>query len=166
MEKTTMNIEFDRRHAFLIDPDGQPRAISPHRLDRLWLGDPDAAMPELAGQRVRAAMLHVERFTSPPRVVVEHYPVLIFAGDGQLDHEAHRAQLHADVDELERSGYADSPAGETETEWRPDPVTRGRLVAATNVYRRSSRARPLPCVAEERRPHTIYGRIIGRALAA
>jgi hypothetical protein len=63
-----MDIDFDRRHAFYFDTDGNIRPLSPYRLDRLWRGEPDAAMPELGGQRIRFAILHIERFTSPPRV--------------------------------------------------------------------------------------------------
>ena len=46
-----MSIEFDRRHAFYLATDNQIRSFCAYRLDRLLRGEPDAAMPELAGQR-------------------------------------------------------------------------------------------------------------------
>lgn len=84
MENTIMDIEFDRRHSFYFDIDGNIRPISPYRLGRLWRGEPDASMPELANQRVCFAVLHIERFTKPPKVVIEHYPVLTFDTAGNL----------------------------------------------------------------------------------
>ena len=44
-------------------------------------------MPELTSQLIRFAILHIERFTSPPRVALEHYPVLTFDAAGNLDLE-------------------------------------------------------------------------------
>ncbi len=40
METTTMDIDFDRRHAFYFDTDGNIRPFSPYYLDRLWRGEP------------------------------------------------------------------------------------------------------------------------------
>jgi hypothetical protein len=133
-----MQIEFDRRYAFYFDHEGQAHPFSADHLDRLWRGEPDAAMPELAGLRVRFALLHIERFTTPPHVVLEHYPVLTFDAEGNLDVQAQYEQLQADVDRLEANDYQpiaptthESP--EPSSEWRPDPATRRRLVAATRT---------------------------------
>src|SRR5688572_23317618 len=126
-----MDIEFDRRHAFYFDTDGKIRPISPYRLDRLWRGEPDAAILELAGRRIRLAVLHIERFTSPPRVVIEYYPVLTFDSAGNIDLEHQYAQLQADVDRLEATRYSPTPTAtephESETEWHPDAFTHRRL---------------------------------------
>jgi hypothetical protein len=125
-----MTIEFDRRHAFYLDAEAHPHIFCPYRLDRLWRGEPDATEPELAGQRVRFAILHIERFTSPPRVVVEHYPIIPFDAYGRIDLDAHQQQIQADVDLLESTDY--SPTAPA-TEWRPDPFTRRCLIAATRA---------------------------------
>jgi hypothetical protein len=162
MEITTMSIEFDRRHAFYFDTDGNIRLFCAYRLDRLWRGEPDASIPELAGQRVRFAILHIERFTSPPRAVVEHYPVLTFDTDGNLDLELQQQQLHAEVDRLEATNYVPAPTitepHETATEWRPDPFTRRRLIAATTpTYRTRTTTGSQPSQAREPRPQATYG---------
>lgn len=68
----TMTIEFDRRHAFYFDAEGTPHIFCPYRLDRLWRGEPEATEPQLANQRIRFAIFHIERFSSPPRVVIEY----------------------------------------------------------------------------------------------
>lgn len=82
-----MSIEFDRIHTFYLDANDQIHSLSSYRLDRLWRGEPDAAMPELANQRIRFVVLHIERFSKPPRVALEHYPVLTFDAAGNLDLE-------------------------------------------------------------------------------
>lgn len=43
-----MTIEFDRRHAFHLDAEGNPHIFCPYRLDRLWRGEPDTTEPSLA----------------------------------------------------------------------------------------------------------------------
>lgn len=130
--ETIMEIDFDRRHAFYFNTDGNIRPISAHRLDRLWRGEPGAEMPELSGQRVRFALLHIERFSMPPRVVVEHLPRAHLDTQGNLDLEHQYAQLQADADNLERTNYVAEPAStEAESTWRPDPTTRRRLIVAT-----------------------------------
>lgn len=143
-----MSIEFDRRHAFYLDTDGQIRLFCAYRLDRLWRGEPDAAIPALAGQRVRFALLHIERFTSPPRVVVEPYPVLTFDAAGNIDLELQQQQLHTDVDHLEATDYAPTPApnepSESETTWTPDSTTLRRRIAATTPSYTSRGSRPTP----------------------
>jgi hypothetical protein len=160
MEITTMDIEFDRRHVFYFDTDGNIRLISPYRLDRLWRGEPDATMPELAGQRVRFAILHIERFSRPPLVIIEHYPVLTFDATGNLDLELQYAQLQADVDHLEATNYAPMLAPvESESTWHPDPTTRRRLIAATKpIYTTRMTTSSRPFQAEEPRSQATYGR--------
>lgn len=159
-----MHLEFDRRHAFYLDHEGHIHPICPYRLDRLWQGDPTAAIPELATRRIRFALLHTERFTSPPRVVLEHYPVLTFDAHGNLDLDTQQAQLHAEVDRLEANDYAPiAPAANTE--WRPDPATRRLLLAATRTparhpapTRRSPTAPaaiPAPAVVAPRIPSPV-----------
>jgi hypothetical protein len=143
-----MSIEFDRRHAFYLDTDNRIRTFCAYRIDRLWRGEPDAAMPELANQRVRFAILHIERFTSPPRVALEYYPMLTFDADGNLDLDFQQQQLHAAVDQLEATDYAPATTepDESATTWRPDPITRRRLIAATtpSYAPRRSEATPQP----------------------
>lgn len=105
-------------------------------------------MPELAGLRVRFASLHIERFTSPPRVVVEYYPMLTFDAAGNVDLDLQRQQLHAEVDHLEATDYAPTPApgepSESETTWTPDSTIRRRLIAATRPSYVSRGSRPTP----------------------
>jgi hypothetical protein len=125
-----MTIEFDRRHAFYLDAEGHPHIFCPYRLDRLWRGEPDASEHQLTGQHIRFAILHIERFTSPPRVALEHYPIIPFDACGRIDLTAHQEQLHTDVDLLESTDYAPLEPAAT-TEWRPDPFTRRYLIAAT-----------------------------------
>lgn len=140
-----MTIEFDRRHTFSFDTDGQIRLFCAYRLDRLWRGEPDAVMPELASQRVRFAILHIERFSKPPRVIVEYYPMLTFDADGNLDLELQYAQLHADVDHLEAIDYAPtSEPSESESTWTPESTTRRRLIAATKPSYASRGSQPTP----------------------
>jgi len=92
-------------------------------------------MPELANQCVRFAVLHIERFTKPPKVVIEHYPVLTFDTAGNLDLELQYVQLQADVDRLEATDRAPelvtTVQSEPDSTWHPDPTTRRRLIAAT-----------------------------------
>jgi hypothetical protein len=153
-----MSIEFDRRHAFYLDTNNQIRSSCAYRLDRLWRGEPDAAMPELANQRVRFAVLHIERFTSPPRVVVEYYPVLTFDAVGNLDLELQQQQLHAEVDRLESTNYVPAPPSTEPHEseaatWRPHAFTRRRLIAATTpTYRTRTTTGSQPSQAREPRP--------------
>ena len=98
-----MTIEFDRRHVFYLDAEGNPHTFCPYRLDRLWRGEPDTTEPSLADHRIRFALFHVERFTSPPRVIVEHYPIIPFDAHGRnpFTHRyliaATRAQAHISV---------------------------------------------------------------------
>lgn len=123
-------------------------------------------MPELAGRRVRFAVLHTERFTSPPRVIQEHYPVLVFDVDGHVDAEAQRAQLGAEVDRLETSGYAPmlptNDPDDLSIDWCPDDATRRRLFAATAAmaaptsYHARMTTGVLSLRAEDRRPRTGY----------
>lgn len=127
-----MTIEFDRRHAFYLDPEGNPHIFCPYRLDRLWRGEPDTTEPELANHRIRFALFHIERFTSPPRVVLEHYPIIPFDAHGRIDLLTHQQQLQADVDLLESTDYV-PPHPAPATEWRPDPFTRRYLIAATRA---------------------------------
>jgi hypothetical protein len=156
LESTTMDIEVDRRHAFYFDTDGNIHPISPNRLDRIWRGEPDAGMPELAGQRVRFAVLHIERFSKPPHIVVDHYPLLTFDANGRVDLHAHHQQIQADVDHLEATGYAPMlEPRESESTWHPDLVTRRRLLAATNPIYAPSRSRP---PRRHDGPATIRGR--------
>ncbi len=104
----------------------------PYRLDRLWRGEPDTTEPSLANHRIRFALFHIERFTSPPRVVLEHYPIIPFDAHGRIDIAAHQHQLATDVDLLESTNYT-PPHPASATEWRPDLFTRRYLIAATRA---------------------------------
>jgi hypothetical protein len=120
-------------------------------------------MPELASQRIRFAVLHLERFTSPPRVVLEHYPVLTLDANGNLDLELHQQQLQADVDRLEATDYAPiqeiTEPNDFATTWHPDPAIRRRLIAATTpTYQTRMKTCSQPSRAEESRPRLSYGR--------
>jgi hypothetical protein len=130
---TTMTIEFDRRHAFYLDPESTPHVFCPYRLDRLWRGEPDTMEPQLTNQRIRFALLHIERFTSPPRVVLEHYPIIPFDAHGRIDLDAVQQQLQAAVDLLESTDYAPTETASAAAEWHPDPFTRRYLIAATRA---------------------------------
>lgn len=127
-----MFIEFDRRHAFYLDAEGTPHIFCPYRLDRLWRGEPEATEPQLANRLIRFAVFYIERFTSPPRVIVEHYSIIPSDAHGRIDLHAHDQQLQADVDYLESTDYAPTETAAT-TEWRPDPFTRRYLIAATRA---------------------------------
>lgn len=158
-----MNIALDRRHVFYLDADDQPHAFPTHLFDRLWRGEPDAVMPASAGQRVRFAVFHVERFTSPPRIVLEHYPVLTLDDRGHVDVVVQQAGLQAEVDALETADYAPkSKAATTDeptTTWYPKPAIRRRLLdllRSSTSYRARMTRGSLPSRAEE--PRSTYGR--------
>jgi hypothetical protein len=158
MEITMMNIALDRRHAFYLDAEDQPHPLLPHRFDRLWRGEPDAAMPVLAGQRIRFAVFHTERFTSPPRIVLEHYPFLTLDDRGHVDVMAQHTGLQAEVDALEDHDYAPTPtraaAEEPATTWDPTPAIRRRLLAllgtSTSYRARMNAGAGTPRVEEPR----------------
>lgn len=132
-------ITIDHRHIFYLDADDRPHSLPPHHFERLWRGEPDGAMPELANQRVRFVVSHVERFTSPPRVLFECHPVLCLDDRGHIDVELHKAQLHAAVGLLEVNDHVPvlSDALATDhalvTVWYPDPAIRRRLTSALTV---------------------------------
>lgn len=163
-----MNIALDRGHAFYFDADDQPHAFPIHRFDRFWRGEPDVAVPAFAGQRVRFAVFHTEPFTSPPRVVLEHYPALTLDADGRVDVTSQQAGLDAEADHLEANDYVPTPTGAlnarddptTTTTWHPDDTTHRRLLAAlvpAMSYRSRIRLHALPSQAEEPRPRAGYG---------
>lgn len=167
-----MNIALDRRHAFYLDADGQPHSLPIHRFDRLWRGEPDVAVPAFAGQRVRFAVFHIERFTSPPRIVLEHYPMLTIDADGRVDVTSQLAELDAEVEHLEANDYVPTPAAAPNahddpntTAWHPDDAIHRRLLAAlapSTSYRSRMRSHALPSKAEEPRPRAAYGQAAGR----
>lgn len=142
----TAHIHFDRRHAFYLDATGDIHPLCASRLDRRHRGEPDTTLPRMAGHVVRFALFHVERFTSPPRIVLEHYPMLPLDAHGRLDPRLHYAALQAEVDRLEATDYAvlESPVpADPATTWIPDPVTQRRLLAALRDLRRPA-WRPAP----------------------
>lgn len=143
----TMSLEFDRRYAFYLDTAGTPQPISVAQLDRLHRGTPDAALPTMAGHRVRFAVFHVERFTSPPRIVVEYFPYLPLDAHGHLDQPHHSEALQADVDALEAPDETPPKSSDPATSWSPDALTRRRLLNALRDLRRPTPLRFLP------RPH-------------
>lgn len=140
-----MDIQFDRRHAFYLDPNNHLHPISPYHLDRLWRGHPDAAIPELAHQRARFAILHTERFTTPPRILLEQYLVLPLNASGSLDPCAHQAQLTAEADHLEAADFHPTTRSRPPdlTTWWPDLFTRHRLLTAIQGPPRLTAPRPL-----------------------
>lgn len=162
-----MNIALDPRHAFYLDAEDQPHSFPIHRFDRLWRGEPDATMLAFAGQRVRFAVFHSERFTSPPRIVLEHYPMLTLDADGRVDVASQLAGLDAEVDHLEANDYMPTLAAApnahddpTTTTWHPDTTTHRRLLAAlvsSTSYRSRMRSHALPSQAEEPRSRAGYG---------
>jgi len=66
--------------------------VSLRRFDRLFQGDPNEAMPEYAGQRVRCALVYVDLMMRKPVDVARvDYMILVFGADGRLDAaERHR----------------------------------------------------------------------------
>ena len=78
-------------------------------------------MPAFAGQRIRFAVFHTERFTSLPRIVLKHYSMLTFDADGRVDVTSQLAGLDAEVDHLEANDYVPTPAGALNV--HDDPTT-------------------------------------------
>ena len=136
-----VHLEFDHRFVFYFDPSGEPHLLPAHRFDHLMRGEPDATMPEFADRRIRFAVLHVERLTWPPKVVLDYYPMAHFDADGHVDEFLHWQQLQAEVDQLEAHDYAPDripgfTVAESSTSWQPDPFTRRKLLAAIADRRR------------------------------
>ncbi|MEM9460112.1 MAG: hypothetical protein AAGF11_38405 [Myxococcota bacterium] len=125
--------ESHNRHVFYLDADGHIHRIPEHRFARLQAGYPDAALPQMAAQRVRFAIFHVVRLTHPMRLAEETFFTLPFDADGGIDMPQDYAALQADVDRLEATDYAPLNSPDTSdslTSWSPDPFTHRRLIAA------------------------------------
>jgi len=61
------------------------------RFERLFLGDPDEAMPEYAGQRLRCAYVLVEiEKRKPVRILRVDYVILPFGPDGRMAEDGRR----------------------------------------------------------------------------
>lgn len=125
--------ESHHRYVFCLDADDRIHPLPEHCFDRLQAGYPDAALPQLAGQRVRFAIFHVVRLTDPMRLVDEVFPMLPLDSEGNIDAPQHYEALQADVDRLKANDYVPldpSDTAESPTSWSPAPFTHRRLIAA------------------------------------
>ena len=61
------------RHVFYLDGNGRIRPMPEHRFARPQAGYPDAALPQMADQRVCFAIFHVVRLAGPVRLVNETF---------------------------------------------------------------------------------------------
>ncbi|MEM9457538.1 MAG: hypothetical protein AAGF11_25385 [Myxococcota bacterium] len=131
--------ESHNRHVFYLDADGHIHPTPEQRFARLQAGYPDAALPQMAAQRVRFAISHVVRLTDPMRLADETFSILSLDANGNIDVPQDYAALQADVDRLEATDYAPLSSPDTPdtpdtpgslTCWSPDPFTHRRLIAA------------------------------------
>ncbi|MEM9463502.1 MAG: hypothetical protein AAGF11_55690 [Myxococcota bacterium] len=100
--------EYHHRHVFYLDANGRIHSLPEAHFARLQAGEPDAALPGLAGQRVRFAVFRVVRLSDPMRIVDESFSVLPLDAQGNLDAPLDYDALQADVDRLEARDYAPS----------------------------------------------------------
>ncbi|MEM9459376.1 MAG: hypothetical protein AAGF11_34675 [Myxococcota bacterium] len=145
--------EFHHRYVFCLDADDRIHPIPAYQYDRLQAGYPDAAISQLAGQRVRFATFHVAHRSDPMRIADELFHVLPLDAEGNVDAQQDYDALQADVDRLEANDYElleeteptditdtdttgtvnntePTDTSESLTSWVPDPFTHRRLIAA------------------------------------
>ncbi|MEM9463307.1 MAG: hypothetical protein AAGF11_54700 [Myxococcota bacterium] len=125
--------ESDNRHVFYLNADGRIHPIPEHRFARLQADYPDAALPQMAAQRVRFAIFRVVRLTEPMRLADETLSMLLLDANGNIDVPQDYEALQADVARLNADGYALLSSPNTLgslTSWSPDSFTHRRLIAA------------------------------------
>ena len=129
------NFDLNRRHVLYFDPRGHLHHYCPYRFARLLRGEPDTTLPQLAGHRIRFAVIHTERFIPNLHPLYEDYPILPIDAQGQVDRTGEYERLQVEVDRLEARNYRPDPSPsdnliEPAKTWTPDPFTRRRLLLA------------------------------------